>query len=98
MSRGGPSLFPTDVLEFFKGVSRLAARAKARGNLGPDGHPIWSEDELRAFCKGARAYRHLSFYGNALVRSVQEIEACLEDGYDASDIHNILAGYAPANA
>lgn len=85
---------PKDVLAFFAGVSRIAARARARGELGRDGDPIWSVNEWKAFCRGARAYRHLRMFGTALVKTVQEVEACIADGYGAEDIHNILLGAA----
>jgi hypothetical protein len=88
-----PVRFPDDVLGFFSGVAKIAARARARGELGADGQPIWSVNEWKAFCRGARAYRHMPMFGNAIVNTVHEVEACIADGYEAADIHNILLGH-----
>jgi hypothetical protein len=93
------SMFPRDVLEFFKGCSRLGELARARGIIGPDGQPVWSIPMWIAFCRGARAHSHMPhMFGSAIVRTVHEVEECIADGYDEMDIHRILAGYAPAEA
>lgn len=81
---------PKDALGFFTGVSKLAARARARGEFDAAGDPIWSINEWKAFCRGAREYAHLQMFGIAIVNTVHEVEACIEDGYDAESIHNIL--------
>src|ERR1700760_1286940 len=88
-----PVRFPNDVLGFFTGVAKIAARARARGEFGPDGEPVWSVNEWKAFCRGVRAYKHMPFLGTALVNTVHEVEACIADGYEAIDIHNILLGH-----
>lgn len=88
-----PTRFPKDVLGFFAGVGKLAARARERGEYGSDGEPVWSINEWKAFCRGARSYSHMPFLGTALVNTVHEVEACIEDGYEAIDIHNILLGH-----
>lgn len=85
-------MFPKDVLDFFAGVRRLSDRARERNELGRDGEPIWSEVEWATFCKGARAYKHMSFFGAAIVNTVTEVEAMLADGFSAQDIHNVLLG------
>lgn len=88
-----PQMFPKDALEFFAGCARIGARARARGELGADGHPIWSLAEWKAFCKGARSYSHLHMFSSAIVNTVHEVEAMLADGFDAASIHNVLRGY-----
>jgi hypothetical protein len=92
------SMFPRDVLEFFKGCSRIGELARARGVLGPDGQPVWSIAHWQAFCRGARAYKHFGMLGAPVFNTVIEVEECIQDGYDEMDIHRILAGYAPAEA
>jgi hypothetical protein len=87
-----PVRFPDDPLGFFMGIAKISARARARGEFGSDGQPVWSVNEWKAFCRGARAYRHMPFLGNGIVNTVHEVEACIEDGYEAIDIHNILLG------
>lgn len=85
-------MFPKDALDFFKGVSRLGELARKHGEIGPDGNPVWQIVHWQAFCKGARAYAHLHMFGMAIVNTVQEVEACIADEYDALSIHNILLG------
>ena len=91
-SRMGLIKFGKHDLEFWAGVSKIAALARARGHLGQDGNPIWSIDEWQAFCRGCRAYTHLPFFQAAIANTVHEVEACLADGYDAADIHAVLIG------
>jgi hypothetical protein len=83
-------MFPKDVTSFFQGVNRLAARARARGDLDAAGDPIWSEVEWQAFCRGARSYSHLPMFGNAIINTVTAVEAWLASGMDAFDIHEAL--------
>ena len=84
------SMFPRDVIDFFSGVRKLAARARARGDFGPDGEPVWSEAEWIAFCRGARAHSHLGMFGNGIVNTVRDVESWLASGMDAFDIHEAL--------
>jgi len=86
-------------VEFWAGVSRIAARARARGDLGQDGNPIWSINEWKAFCRGCRAYTHLPMMNlqAAVANTVHEVEAMIADGFSAGEIHGILA-YAGTEA
>jgi hypothetical protein len=86
--------FPEDVLKFWAVCSKIGARARKRGWMGPDGEPIWSLEEWGAFCRAARAYGHMgNMFGTALVVTVHEVEELVADGYDAEDVHCLLAGY-----
>lgn len=84
--------FPKDVLAFYAGVSRLAARARERGDLGQDGNPIWSVNEWKAFCRGVRSYSHTRSLGlgMAAYKTAVEVEAMIADGFSAGDIHSVL--------
>lgn len=87
-----PVKFPSDVLSFYVGVSKLAALARARGDLAPDGNPIWSVNEWKAFCRGVRSYSHTRSLGlgMAAYRTCVEVEAWIASGMDAFDIHEAL--------
>ena len=84
--------FPKDVLGFYVGVSKLAARARARGEMGQDGNPIWSTSEWSAFCRGVRSYSHTRSLGlgMAAYKTAVEVEAMIADGFSAGDIHSVL--------
>ena len=84
--------FPKDVIGFYLGVSRLAARARARGDMGQDGNPIWSTVEWQAFCRGVRSYSHTRSLGlgMAAYKTAVEVEAMIADGFSAGDIHSVL--------
>jgi hypothetical protein len=86
------SMFPKDALDFYAGVSRLAARARERGDLDAQGDPIWSENEWKAFCRGVRSYSHLQSLGlgMAAYRTCVDVESWLASGMDAFDIHEAL--------
>lgn len=88
----GELKFPPDIVRFFAGVSKLAELARTHGQIGKDGAPIWQINHWLAFCKGARAYQHMSMFGSAIVTTVHEVEEMLADGYDAEGIHNVLLG------
>lgn len=94
-----PVKFGKDPLAFFVGVSKLAARARARPERDADGDPIWDLIEWKAFCRGVREYAHLQVLGlgMAAYRTALEVEAMLEDEYDATGIHNVLKGTAAEN-
>lgn len=90
-----PVKFPKDALSFFVGISKLAARARARGDLDAVGDPIWSVNEWRAFCRGVREYGHIRALGigMAAYRTAIEVEEMLKDQFDAESIHAVLKGY-----
>lgn len=86
--------FPKDALSFFVGIGKLAARAKAQGNIGSDGQYIWDLANWTAFCRGVREYSHLQILGigMAAYRTCLEVEAMIADEMDAESIHRVLAG------
>ena len=84
--------FPADPLGFFAGCARLGARARAQGVLGQDGEPIWDIPAWTAFCRGVRAHSHTRSLGlgMAAYKTAVEVEAMIEDGFSAGDIHSVL--------
>jgi hypothetical protein len=84
--------FPKDVLGFYVGVSKLAALARAHGEIGQDGNPVWQLSHWKAFCRGVRSYSHTRSLGlgMAAYKTAVEVEAMIEDGFSAGDIHSVL--------
>jgi hypothetical protein len=87
-----PVKFPSDVISFYVGVSKLAALARAHGEIGQDGNPVWQLSHWKAFCRGVRSYSHTRSLGlgMAAYKTAVEVEEMLADGYDAASIHNVL--------
>lgn len=95
MSFNGPA-----AMKFYETCSKIGARARKRGWIGPDGHPVWSLEEWDSFIRAVKATvnylpGHIAYSAQCTADEVQE---CMDDGYDAMDVHCILARIAPAEA
>lgn len=92
-SSSGMSSFAVEIrpaLPFFAELREITTSAANRRDIGEGDTPIWSLDEWRRFIAAARATIHMPLMGNAIYKTVVNVERMLEDGKDARFIHRTL--------
>lgn len=71
-------------------VTKLAARARDRGEIGEGGGPVWSLAEWQRFIKATREDSFPGLLGTAAFKTVANVEIMIADGKTAREIHSAL--------
>src|SRR5690349_5354395 len=77
-------------IPFFSAIRRITSGAMERGEKGVGGGFVWSLNDWKVFARVARSQKFPAFLGNAVYRTVRNVETMLADGKSAQEIHAAL--------
>lgn len=80
----------TPLRGFYGIVTKLADRARERGEIGEGGAPVWSLAEWARFIRAARESQHLESQFSGLLKTVVAVETLIDAGKTAREIHQAL--------